>query len=315
LAVAKPKPNHHPKETRLKPPSAKVAKQKKSFFWAYCLFPGGFLTSMVLGLWLWQNRAPKPGEFLPIATPSTVVPQFRSDEAAVNLKIASSSQVQAIAIEMFNQGKLGQGQQAVEELLDAKRRQALSQAELALSAASPTARETPEIKFLWGRLAWQSIQSNKNNNKYSVDDARRYWESAVKDRPESLKYRNALAFAFYLEGNLNQAYQVWLEVLDAYKEGARDWGLETRGTEEKNSSLNSSSEVLTALAGLGLVRMQQARDPGLSPTQRLDLLQEANKLRQQVMMQDAQSFAPSSLSQNWLWPPKAIGDWRSLQKM
>ncbi|OCQ95612.1 heterocyst differentiation protein [Oscillatoriales cyanobacterium USR001] len=315
------KQNNRPKESRLKPPSKVVKKtQKKSIFWRYCLFPGGFLTSMVLGFWLWQNRGPKPGEFLPIGSPSPMVSRvFRDDVSAVNLKMASSSQVQAIAIEMFNQGKISQGQQAVEELLDAKRRQALQQAELALSAAGPTVRETPEIKFLWGRLAWQSIQSNKNNNKYSVDDARRYWESAVKDRPESLKYRNALGFALYLEGNLNQAYQVWLEVLDLmenHQEGTEDWGMGTRVIEEDSSvhQQSSSKEALTALAGLGLVRMQQAQARGISPQQRMDLLNEANSLRRQVMAQDAESFTPNSLSQNWLWPQKAIGDWRMLQK-
>jgi hypothetical protein len=314
VVVVKPKPNHQSKKKLLKPSSQVVKHQKKSVFWAYCLFPGGFLTSMVLGLWLWQNRGPKPGEFLPIPSPSPVVSSFQGDDInTVNLKIASSSQVQAIAIEMFNQGKLTQGQQAVEELLNAQRRQALPQAELALSAASPTARENPEIKFLWGRLAWQSIQSNKNNHKYSVDDARRYWESAVKDRPESLKYRNALAFALYLEGNLNQADQVWLEVLNLVDVYSMTNSQQVKG--ESGELLNASQEALTALAGLGLVRMQQARIPGLSPTQRLDLLQEANKLRQQVMMQDAESFQPTSLSQNWLWPPQAIGDWRSLQKL
>jgi len=315
VVVGKPKKNNQLKKTGLKSSSKVVKRQKKSIFWAYCLFPGGFVTSMVLGLWLWQNRGPKPGEFLPIPSPSPVVSSFQGDVDinAVNLKIASSSQVQAIAIEMFNQGKLTQGQQAVEELLNAQRRQALSQAELALSAASSTARENPEIKFLWGRLAWQSIQSNKNSNKYSVDDARRYWESAVKDRPESLKYRNALAFALYLEGNLNQAYQVWLEVLDLVD--VQSMRNSQQGAGESGDLLNASQEALTALAGLGLVRMQQAQVPGLSPAQRLDLLQEANKLRQQVMTQDAEGFEPSSLSQNWLWTQKAIGDWRSLQQL
>ncbi|MDF0553083.1 CHAT domain-containing protein [Kamptonema sp. UHCC 0994] len=298
------------KSARLKQAPVKTAKhKKKSLFWAYCLFPTGIVASMVLGLWFWQNRGPKPGEMLPIALPP-ITNSVGPNANIVNLKVASSSEVQAIAIQNFNQGKLSEGQQAVEELLDPKRRQALRHAEVALTAALETAPDDPEIKFLWGRLAWQSIQSDQNNNKYSVDDARRYWESALKSRPESVQYRNALAFALYVEGNLNQAYQVWLEALDLVEatvgKGPQPVAIAHSGRSE---------EALTAYAGLGLVRMQQAREQGLSPQQRTDLLHEAGRLREQVMAGDAESFQPTSLSQNWLWPQKAIGDWRSLQKM
>ncbi|HLO50812.1 MAG TPA: CHAT domain-containing protein, partial [Kamptonema sp.] len=299
---------------RLKKPPVKTAKQQqKSLVWT-CLLPTGLLTSMLLGLWFWQNRGPKPGEMLPLV-PTPTSQSVNPTPGIVNLKVASSSEVQAIAIQKFNQGKLSEGQQAVEELLDPKRRQALQHAEVALTAASETAPSNPEINFLWGRLAWQSLQTDKNNNKYSVDDARRYWESALKSRPDSMEYRNALGFALYAEGNLNQAYQVWLEAVDLMETTPRTAPQQVGSGTKPLMETSERENALTAYAGLGLVRMQQARAKSLSPQQRTDLLNEASRLREQVMAGDAEGFEPNSLSKNWLWPEKAIRDWRSLQKM
>jgi len=64
----------------------------------------------------------------------------------------------------------------VEELLN---RNQLSKVEAALNAVPQKLGDNPSVYFFKGRFAWQSIQTG--DNRYSVDDARRYWESAAKE--------------------------------------------------------------------------------------------------------------------------------------
>ncbi|MHC5720888.1 MAG: heterocyst differentiation protein, partial [Nostoc sp.] len=114
----------------------------------------------------------------------------------IDLQTASTRIVTATATEKMSQGDLQGGLLAVEELLN---RGALAAAETALKLIPNKQADDPSVNFYKGRLAWQSIQTGDKN--YSVDDARRYWETAAKAKPESLLYNNALGFAYYTEGN------------------------------------------------------------------------------------------------------------------
>jgi tetratricopeptide (TPR) repeat protein len=108
------------------------------------------------------------------------------------------------------QGDLQGGLQAVEELLSPSRN-ALRAAQAALDLIPSSQANDPGVNFLKGRVAWQAIQTG--DKKYSVDDARRYWETAVKAKPDSLLYTNALGFAYYAEGNMNRANDSWFKAL------------------------------------------------------------------------------------------------------
>ena len=292
-----------PKKASSKQPPQKKGKQrKKTWVWALAAVPVVVATG-VLGVWLTASRGPKPGELL---EPNPISLEGRPTVQPVKLEAADTAKVTAIAMERFHQGNFTAGQEATEELLD---RVALPQAKAALEQV-PASNNDPEINFLRGRLAWQFLQVGNQN--YSVDDVRRYWELALKLRSDSLPYHNALGFAYYLEGQLEQAQQVWLAGLD--------WAEATSNTEPQPvipgtphlTASTAREEVLTAYAGLALVRAQQAKRE--SPTQRVKLLNEAIKLRQKVMGEEPLNFQPDALGKNWLWPEAAIRDWQVLLK-
>ena len=93
---------------------------------------------------------------------------------------AKTEAVTEYASKQFRQGEINQGLKAVEELLN---RDALVNAEAALENVEKDQINNPYLNFVKGRLAWQFIQ--KGNTKYSIDDARRYWEVATKYDPNS----------------------------------------------------------------------------------------------------------------------------------
>jgi len=257
----------------------------------------GIASIALLGLW-WQNRETIPEDFL------LPIPQsFLAKIADVNLKTANTSNITALAVEHFRQGNLSSGYLAVEELLN---RGAVQSASKAL-AASPQLAKTSGIAFLWGRLAWQSVQVGDKT--YSLDDARRYWEAAVKAQPDSPQYRNALGFAYYAEDKLQLAYQTWFEVLYLVEEQQAAKNTSTISTSTLTPSV-TNGEATNAYAGLALVLQKAA--PEQPKDKQGKFVSTAIKLRQKVLTDDPVSFQPQSLGKNWLWTEKAIHDWQSL---
>ncbi|MBD2518746.1 CHAT domain-containing protein [Nostoc sp. FACHB-973] len=248
-----------------------------------------------LNLW-WQNRPqatvpkipPIPSESLPI-----------EKQPNIDLETAPTGIVTATASEKLSQGDLQGGLFAVEELLN---RGAFAAAETALKLVTNKQADDPSVNFLKGRLAWQSIQTGDNN--YSVDDARRYWETAAKAKPDSLLYNNALGFAYYAEGNLNRANDSWFKALNL--------ALKPQNTASSTASTNTAlpQDALTSYAGLALGLYKSALDE--SSAKQAQYMNEAIKLRQMVMKSDRVNFQVDKLAKNWLWTEEAIADWRSL---
>jgi tetratricopeptide (TPR) repeat protein len=267
-------------------------KQKSLLCLAFYVIPlSCLMTTSLVGWWFWQSRSPNPDNLLPLV----VLPIAPIDRA--NLEKQSTSEVTAIALQFFNHGKFSDAIAATEALLN---REALPQAQATLEQVSEAERDRPEINFLKGRLAWQFVQKGDKN--YSVDDARRYWEEAIKSHPQSLKYHNALGFALYGEGNLEGARRVWLDALKL-----------SQSQPEASGEVKSSEERLTPLAGLGLVLMQQLEK--FPPATRQQELNNAIMLRDRVLATDPLNFQENALTKNWMWSPKAIQDWRSLQRL
>ena len=262
-----------------------------------CLLPLA-LSAGFLGLRHLQSSNSKPEELLPAVR--TPISQRYLQLQPVNLEQAQTAKVMAIAVNNFQTGEIWAGLKATEALLD---RVALLEAEGALQAVPKSAIDHPEVNFLKGRLAWQFQQIG--NKKYSVDDARRSWEIALNRRRDSLKYRNALGFAYYAEGNFDRAYQVWTEVL----------GYVAPTSSQPNSSLSMQvgKQILTATAGLGMVMAKPI--PNMTPQQQAARLTKAIEFRGQAMASDPLSFGPDALAKNWLWSEVAIRDWQSLQKL
>jgi hypothetical protein len=249
---------------------------------------------LIASNWLSQNR---PVSNLPvIPTQNFTNPQ----NIPVDLKTAATGIVTATATEKLSQGELQPGLDAVEELLN---RGALTSAKTALDLVGQKQADDPAVNFFRGRLAWQFVRTG--DKKYSVDDARRYWEIAVKSQPDSLLYTNALGFAYYAEGNLNRANDSWFQTLNL---ALKPQNKVSQGTELANTP--PPPDALTAYAGIALGLYKSARS---QPTaKQAQYLNEAIKLRQLVVKDDPVSFQVDKLNQNWLWTEQAITDWRLL---
>ncbi len=217
---------------------------------------------------------------------------------STDLQHISTGVVAALAIEQLNQGDVAAAKVPIETLLD---RGALQQAAAILTSVLSKQANDPTINFLMGRLAWQFVKSGNSN--YSLDDARRYWELAVRQQPTPL-HNTALGFAYYAEGRLMRAKQSWLTTLRQ---------TEPQTTPDAVAGLDHSKRspaVLTAYAGLAMMSMKLAEDQ--PPTRKAELLSEAIRLRQVVLTEEPVQFLPNSLAQNWLWTEAAIADWQAV---
>lgn len=272
-------------------------RQRRQRFQIMGIIGASAIAIVLIFSWLWQNRHTLTVRDVPaIPTPSLPI----ETPTPTSLREMSTGMVTATAIEKLNQGDLEAGLASVEELLD---RNALQPAQAALQLVSPNQEKQGSINFLKGRLAWQSVQTG--DKQYSIDDARRYWETAVKANPGSLTYINALGFAYYAEGNINRANDSWFQALSlALRQ------VNTVFSTEIPITSDVPAEALPAYAGLALGMYKSAR--GLSPVKQEQYINEAIKLRQTVLEKDPVNFQLDELKKNWLWTEEILQDWRSL---
>ncbi|MEO1430712.1 MAG: cell division protein HetF [Cyanobacteria bacterium J06633_8] len=227
-----------------------------------------------------------------------------------NLEDTSTENITTYAGEKLRKGEIKEGLKAVETLLD---RGALSNAETALENIDNEQQiNNSHVNFIKGRLAWQFIQ--QGDTKYSIDDARRYWEVATQKDPNSFLYRNALGFAYYAEGKLNRANDSWFRALDlSFKQNPAENVSNSNSLMPVTQAVENQvvdKEALTAYAGLALSLYQTSQE---QPSEkRLRYLREAIKYSRMVMKDNSGSFQKKSLAQNWLWTKQAVQDWQSL---
>ncbi|BAZ31642.1 heterocyst differentiation protein HetF [Cylindrospermum sp. NIES-4074] len=269
--------------------------------WPIMGFVGVSAIAALIGVsWWWQNH--------PWTALSNNIPQIPTQSFAkrpqppIDLKTAATGIVTAIATEKMSQGDLPDGLVAVEELLN---RGALASAQTALDVAINKQADDPAVNFLRGRLAWQFVQTG--DKKYSIDDARRYWETAVRDKPSSLEYNNALGFAYYAEGNLNRANDSWFKALNLALKPQT-----VAANAVVSAQAIAPAEALTSYAGLALGLYRSANTTQQSAAKRSQYISEAIKLRQLVIKNEPANFQVEKLAHNWLWTEQAITDWRSL---
>ncbi|MBD2498279.1 cell division protein HetF [Nostoc sp. FACHB-280] len=259
----------------------------------------GAIASLIGFGWWWQTR--RAPIFADI--PKIPVQQSLSNEinSKINLQTSPTGVIATSATEKLSQGDLSAGLVAVEELLN---RNALQSAQTALNVVPTKQENDAALNFFKGRLAWQLIQTG--DRKYTIDDARRFWETAVKAEPNSVLYNNAVGFAYYAEGNVTRANDAWFKGLNL-------------ALNQQKSAYNASLSVqnapvpqdaLTSYAGLALGLYKSARTQPASKQEQY--MKEAIKLRQLVISQDPVNFQVNKLSNNWLWAESAITDWRSL---
>jgi len=248
---------------------------------------GVSILAAIIGFTWWKSSQNIISDLPPLppeVSPSILVKQD------INYKTAETGIVTENAIQKFNSGDIKIGLKAVEELLN---RNALPNAKAALKMLPREKNSDGMASFLWGRLAWQSVQTG--DKEFSIDDARRYWELAAKAEPESPLYKNALGFAYYAENDINRANASWLKALNL--------GLQPQGKEQ---------DVLTAYAGLALGLDKSSRD--LPDDKKKQYLSRVVNFVNTVIQKDPSNFQPEKLGQNWLWTEKAINDWKLLLK-
>ncbi|MDH6075139.1 CHAT domain-containing protein [Chrysosporum ovalisporum CS-1034] len=229
-----------------------------------------FATLMGLGWW-WQNRQVL---FLSDIPPIPTQSRVGGNEPEIEITKAVTGIVTAKATEKLSQGNLQEGLMVVRELLN---RGALSAAETCLNLIPKNQLDNPSVSFFKGRLAWQSVQSG--DKKYSIDDARRYWENAVQAEPDSPLYNNALGFAYYAQGNLNGANHSWFKALTLALQ-------QQNNPPAKSGTLEAtiSEDALTSYAGLALGLYKSA--PNQPGTKQAQYIKEAIKQSQTVLRND-----------------------------
>ncbi len=252
------------------------------------------------------GASPKPPEVSVVPPVTPTDPKFDR----LDLRKASTTDLVAIATAQFSKGNSINGQKAVEALLD---RNALQEAKAALSAVPSKQKDDQAINFLYGRMAWQFVQSGERD--YSLQDVRRYWEAVIREQPKLPLYYNALAFAYYADGDVNRASDMWSLVTASEPQNNTSQPAPAQKPQGASDTATAtqprlSQEVAIAYAGRALVLWKSAENQ--PPAEQASRLKRAIEFRQKVLASDPLGFQIDALGNNWLWPEVAIQDWRSL---
>ncbi len=291
-AVETVAPPQQPLIVNVSPPTSPATPRRR--WWLWGMLVG---TSAIAGLTIALLRAPAVQQALPprVAALLSQAEPLSLEPGDRELEAVATERLTALAIEQFSQGNLAEGVAATTALLD---RRALPFANSALEAVPVAQLDQPAISFLRGRLAWQSVKAGADGT-FSLDDARRYWRTAVQRAPQDLTYRNALGFALYAEGDYQGAQQTWYDALEQVGE-----------TELADLSAADQQQVLTAYAGLALSLNQlAAASEGNAAT---TLANQGRSLYREVLSTAPLAFQATALSQEWLWTEGAIADWQAL---
>jgi len=263
------------------------------------------------------NPQPTPNELLP--SPSVEPFMLPGNFGQVNLQTADVATLEAIASHYFRKQDLPKAEAAFNALLD---RGALQAADTAFKAVSVDSLSEPSISFLRGKLAWLAVKQG-NPETYEVTDAQRYWETAIKQQPDSVPYHNALGFAYYAQGKSKQALKEWCSSI-ALLTGNSAASNSAAGNSAATKTLDTSDldcamptqpitnpEAITAYAGIALALQQAVTDPDYTAQQK-ELLSRATQLHQSVVQSNPASVEPDELGKTWLWNEQAIRDWQTL---
>lgn len=265
---------------------------------ALAVMPNGFL----------RSGEPSPGEILP-----EIPVESEGGDGAIAIPDAPSDapltedeQLRASAIQNFDQGNLEAGTAALGVLLD---RNALDDARAVHATLNPEQVSESEVLYLTGRLAWQSMR--QGNLDYSVDDARRYWSSAIDKNPNVAAYHNALGFAQYREGKFSESVQSWCRAIALVRDPSFDVASADPQTIQCPAPDRLSDPALvTPYAGIALVYQRIATEPGFETVE--NPLAQAKQLNTLIIEGNPDARAIQNLANGWLWTEEMIAEWNTL---
>jgi tetratricopeptide (TPR) repeat protein len=258
---------------------------------------------------LLPSPSPSTATNTPTPSPTTYEELSKLDNAALVLMATNSFSQMPLTDDL-----LLKGEQAVAELLN---REALQEAKAALDAVPAERLDNPDISFLRGRLAWQ--QTKKGNSDYGKDDVRRFWETSVRGKPDTVSYYNALGFALYREGKFEDAIETWCNGLKV-QQTQTDFSAAASGSQgncpvptrplTNVADATAKANILDASAGIALALKKGVETNSFDRVE--ERMAQSIALYKTVISSEPVEFQPDSLSQNWLWTEEAILEWRSL---
>jgi tetratricopeptide (TPR) repeat protein len=310
-----------PSEHQLSPIKLNLEQYRSPWWWlgehpaqrrrSLLLMLSGFLGVVAIALWVGHRQSVLPvSPETPTPTIETESPSSPVDEnGAVNLHTADVATLQETAISAFIRNDLETGKQAVETLLN---RNELPPAEAALSTVPSDQLGDPAISFLRGRLSWQLIQAGDPDA--SLEDVRRFWESSVREAPDSAEYLNALATAYYAQGQTEEAAKTWLQVIRLHASSPETTVEPSEDVLPETIILPaepvSDRQVLNAYAGLALCFEKMSADQ--YPEWQSLYTSKADEIQKALLMSAPDEFSPLGLRQNWLWNDAMIADWEAI---
>ena len=269
------------------PPLPKPGRSRRPLIWAIAAVLGGMA---LLGAGLMRG--------INLSRPTLEPLKTSVDRSPSDLNQLSTKTVAALATEQLNQGNIPAAQKSIEALLN---RTALAEASAVLTPSLTKFPKDPIVNFLMGRLTWQLIRTG--NKDYSLQDVRRYWETAAQQQSPNSLQLNALGSLYYTQGNFDQAQRSWQRSLELL-------GEDGTGSGPKSSNAPVSQDLLTASLGMALTYLKSAE--AQSPPSRTILLSKAIELRQKVLTLDPVNSQPDAVLKNWIWLETTVQDWRSL---
>ncbi|MEO1520834.1 MAG: CHAT domain-containing protein [Cyanobacteria bacterium J06633_2] len=258
---------------------------------------------------------------LTLSTDPQEIPSLPDDVNRDNLADKSTQRVAEFGVASFSLNNADDGIFSITELLD---RGELDQANIVLDSISSEQLNDPAVIFLQGRLAWQ--YSVQNNPKYSVTDASEFWNYAaqkVSDPSNQPLYYNALGFALYTEGRLQEAINAWEQALVSVGEGGvnilpDDNGQALPSNNPGTSRVGvpqralTSEDALTAYSGIALAMTQLSAKPAVE--QPYELVQQALQIRQ-IVLQSPAGVEPRESEYAWLWTDALTQEWKFFKEI
>jgi len=301
-------------ERREAEPATLVPRRNRA---AYIVLPlvGAAAMAIALALmpngWL-RNGAPSPGDVLPeIPTTSGGTTTEGPEVAPVpnDVALTEEEQLRARAIQNFDQGNIEAGAAAFTVLLD---RNALTEARAVHATLKPEQVSDPEVLYLTGRMGWQAMRQGDLD--YTVDDARRYWSTAVDKNPNVAAYHNALGFAQYRQGKFSEAVQSWCKAIAL----VRDPGFDVASADPKSIQCPapdrlSDPALITPYAGIALVYQRIATEPGFANVE--NPLAQAKQLNTLIIEDNPDARMIQDLPNGWLWTEEMIAEWNQLNEV
>ncbi|MBT9317127.1 CHAT domain-containing protein [Leptothoe spongobia] len=168
--------------------------------------------------------------------------------------------------------------------------------------------DDPTLLFSKGQLQWDLMnQSSFVDNSIGPSEAARSWQDALDVKANWIDAQVALGFAYYEQGNFQDAIAIWEDALDT----GEAYGIPILSLHDDLPGADIQNAPMTLHAQLGLaMAYYQESEIGLTDSDQRPLLAVAADYWQAVMKTAEEEEVPiSDISVHWLWSERALADW------